>query len=423
MAGLTEYFIFALAIAGAILLLAYISLHMEGFLYFFSLKRSKNLDDDTLHFIFNMLRIFWVVLAVMFLSWAAQFLTIPFGDVIWSLVVNFVFSIFIFFFVFSIFWIIAKLVSNRIEISKQKALADPTSYVRPGVLDFYEIVLKYSIYAIGVVVAAIWALIVIPNAGQRQLIMDYFNTAPIDTNRIIGTLEVYAILMAVIYLVWKLISLMLDDFKKKSNKFPPRVLDLVKSLTRWGMIWLASIVSLTIILDLINYQYVELVVILIVAATSVVLIAIAISPTTKEGFSGVILLITDTVNREDWIDIEGIAQGRVISQNLITTRIQTEAGDIIDIPNSRMAGSVIRSMTKAGKVLLELPVPEKVSSEAAIEAACRVEGVIHDPRPQVMSILADNGQRRVIRFYTTHFAKQRKIIEQVSEGVLKAQSP
>ncbi|MBI5000588.1 MAG: mechanosensitive ion channel family protein [Euryarchaeota archaeon] len=423
MAGLIDYFWFAGSIALAIIIIAYVSLHMEGFLYFFSLKRSKSLDDDTLHFIFNILRVLWIIIAVMFLAWTAQFLAIPYGDMAWALVVGFIFAVFIFCFVVVIFWIFAKLLSNRIEISKQKALADPTSYVRPGVLDFYEMFLKYFIYAIGMVFALLAALAMVPNSDQRQLIYDLINATSIDTNRIMGTLEVYAILMAVIFLVWKLISLMLDDFKKKSNKFPPRVLDLVKSLTRWGIIWLASVISLTIILDLIGFQYVELVVVLIVAATFVILLAVAISPTTKEGFSGVVLLITDTVNREDWIEIEGIGQGKVLSQNLITTRIQTEPGDLVDIPNSRMSASVIRNLTKAGRVLLEVPVPGELTAETAIEAACRVEGVMHDPRPHVASIIAEDGQRRVIKFYTSHFAKQNKIIEMVSEGLLKAQSP
>jgi small-conductance mechanosensitive channel len=316
-------------------------------------------------------------------------------------------------------WFVAKLGTRHIEQSKQRAIADPNAYVKPGLLDFYELFVKYFIYAIGFVFATFTALVAIPDETQRQRVFDWIGLARLNVNDISASLSAYVILLIVFYLIWKLASLMLDDFKKKSTKFPPRAIDLVKAFVRYGLVWLAMVVTLTITLDLFNFQYVELVIYVIIAITFLILLVVAFSPTTREGFSGVVLLISDSVNKGDWIAIEGMAEGRVVSQNLLTTRLSAENGEILDVPNSKITSSVIRNRTKAGRVEVSLYLPTSVAGPAAIRSAASIEGVSHDPMPEIVNTTLENGTPvRSLRFYVTDFQRRRAISEMLTAEFL-----
>jgi small-conductance mechanosensitive channel len=419
MAEATDYGIMIFFSTIIVLALIYIFLHMDNLLYYFKLKKDRRIEDDTLDFTFEAIKVLWTSLAIMFLVELATLLDLEYADSVARVIYDYVFAIFVFCLVIVVVWFVAKLGTRHIEQSKQRAIADPNAYVKPGLLDFYELFVKYFIYAIGFVFATFTALVAIPDETQRQRVFDWIGLARLNVNDISASLSAYVILLIVFYLIWKLASLMLDDFKKKSTKFPPRAIDLVKAFVRYGLVWLAMVVTLTITLDLFNFQYVELVIYVIIAITFLILLVVAFSPTTREGFSGVVLLISDSVNKGDWIAIEGMAEGRVVSQNLLTTRLSAENGEILDVPNSKITSSVIRNRTKAGRVEVSLYIPTGVAGPAAIRSAASIEGVSHDPMPEIVNTTLENGTPvRSLRFYVTDFQRRRAISEMLTAEFL-----
>jgi len=402
-----------------VLALIYIFIHMDNLLYYFKLKKDRRIEDDTLDFAFGAIKVLWTSLAVMFLVELATFLGLNYAHNVARVIYDYVFAIFVFCLVIIVVWFVAKLGTKHIEQSKEKAIADPNAYVKPGLLDFYELFVKYFIYAIGFVFATFTALVAIPDETQRQRVFDWIGLARLNVDELAASMSAYIILLIVFFLIWKLASLMLDDFKRKSTKFPPRAIDLVKAFVRYALTWLALVVTLTIILDLFNFQYVEMVVYVIIAATFLILLIVAFSPTTREGFSGVVLLISDSVNKNDWIAVDGVAEGRVVSQNLLTTRLAAENGEIIDVPNSKITSSVIRNRTKTGRMEISLYLPPGVSGPAAMKSAASIEGVCRDPMPEIVTTVLENGASvRTLRFCITDFQRRRAISEMLTAEFL-----
>ncbi|MFH0815890.1 MAG: mechanosensitive ion channel domain-containing protein [Methanobacteriota archaeon] len=412
MAATADYGIMIFFSTIIVLALIYIFMHMDNLLYYFKLKKDRRIEDDTLDFTFGAIKVLWASLAAMFLVELATFLKLDYADDVAQAIYDYVFAIFVFCLVIVVVWFVARLGSRHIEQSMQKAVVDPNAYIKPGLLEFYELFVKYFIYAIGFVFATFTAMVAIPDETQRQRVFDWMGFARLNVDELAASLSAYVILLIVFFLVWKLASLMLDDFKKKSTKFPPRVIDLVKAFVRYGLTWLAMVVTLTIILDLFNFQYVEMVIYVIIAATFILLLVVAFSPTTREGFSGVVLLISDSVNKDDWISIDGVAEGRVVSQNLLTTRLAAENGEIMDVPNSKITSSVVRNWTKTGRVEVSLSLPSGVPGATAMRSAASIDGVSNDPMPEVVSRILENGTTaKTLRFYVTDFQRRRAISE------------
>jgi small-conductance mechanosensitive channel len=403
----------------AVLALIYIFIHMDTLLYYFKLKKDRRIDDDTLDFLFDALKVLWVSLSIMFLVELATYLGLDYAHDIERVIYDYAFAIFVFVLVFVVVWFVAKLGTQSIERSKEMSISDPNAYVKTGVLDFYEMFVKYFIYGIGLVFATFIALAAIPDEEQRRRVFEWMGLASLDVGEIASTVSSYIVLLIVFFWVWKFASVILDDFKKKSKKFPPRVIDLVKALVRYGLIWLALVVTLTIVLDLFNFQYVELVVYIIIAATFAILLVVAFSPTTKEGFSGVVLLLTDSVNKDDWIAVDGVAEGRVVSQNLLTTRLETENGEIMDVPNSMMTASAISNRTKVGYIEATFPIPKGVTDAEVIERLKWVDGISQQPAPEMVETIEKDGSvSRVLRCRITDYRKPRAVGERLTQALL-----
>jgi small-conductance mechanosensitive channel len=419
MATVVDYGLMIFVSALAVIALIYIFLHMDNLLYYYKLKKDRRIGDDTMDVLFDALKVLWASLAIMFLIELAVFRGLDYAEEVARIIYDYVFAIFIFCLVFVVVWFIAKLGTRGIERSIDRSMTDPNAYVKTGFLDFYEMFVKYFIYAMGLIFATFIALAAIPDEEQRQRVFDWMGLASLDMGELASTVSSYIVLLIVFFLIWKLASVVLDDFKKKSKKFPPRVIDLVKALVRYGLIWLAMVVTLTIILDLFNFQYVELVVYLIIAATFTVLLVVAFSPTTKEGFSGVVLLLTDSVNKDDWIAVAGIAEGRVVSQNLLTTRLEAENGEILDIPNSRMTSTSVANRSKVGYLEATMALPKGVPDEEILKRVASVEGICHEPAPEIVeTISADGSVTRVMRYRITDYRRQRAAAERLTQALL-----
>jgi len=402
-----------------VLALIYIFIHMDNLLFYYKLKKDRRIGDDTMDVLFDALKVLWASLAIMFLIELAVFRDLDYAEDVARVIYDYVFAIFVFCLVFVVVWFVAKLGTRGIERSIDRSIADPNTYVKTGFLDFYEMFVKYFIYAIGLVFATFIALAAIPDEEQRQNVFDWMGLSSLDMGELASTISSYFVLLIVFFLIWKLASVVLDDFKKKSKKFPPRVIDLVKALVRYGLIWLALVVTLTIILDLFNFEYVELVVYIIIAATFAILLVVAFSPTTREGFSGVVLLLTDSVNNGDWIAVAGVAEGRVVSQNLLTTRLESENGDIIDVPNSMMTASAIVNRTKVGYKEMVFPLPKGVADAEVVERVKGVEGVSQQPAPEIVETIENDGSvSKALRCRITDYQRPRATGERLTQALL-----
>lgn len=117
----------------------------------------------------------------------------------------------------------------------------------------------------------------------------------------------------------------------------------------------------------------------------------------------------------DWIQIDrdGFQLGRVIEINWRATRLLTNDGQELTVPNNLLARSVIMNHSKqsstncAVKVILPYEVPTQRVHAALLCAAEGVDGVLSHPAPRVVTLgFADHGIQYEVRFNIADFGRR-----------------
>jgi small-conductance mechanosensitive channel/CRP-like cAMP-binding protein len=132
--------------------------------------------------------------------------------------------------------------------------------------------------------------------------------------------------------------------------------------------------------------------------------------------AGMSLHVTRSVLPSDWVRI-GEVEGRVIETNWRETRLQTNGGHILVVPNSTVANATIHNMTR--------PTPLRRHSfsigagysdppgnviEALTHAALSVPEVLQDPPPNALvTEYKDSGINYVLRYWTQSFHRRQTI--------------
>ena len=112
--------------------------------------------------------------------------------------------------------------------------------------------------------------------------------------------------------------------------------------------------------------------------------------------SGFTLLADQPFQPGDWIEAEGV-EGQVIDTNWRSTRIQTRNGDLVVVPNGKLAGATITNYTEPQR-LHRVVVPVQVAyvnsptdaKEMLIAAARSTPGVLDQPAPNAVVVQIDD---------------------------------
>ncbi|MBA3045998.1 MAG: mechanosensitive ion channel family protein [Candidatus Thermoplasmatota archaeon] len=278
------------------------------------------------------------------------------------------------FVVLAFFVIMSILGSSAISNHRKSAEDEEGAVLKPGILEFYELFIKYGMLLLGFFIAIMVALITIPEGDVRNTIFSFIQSENLDTAKLGTDFLSLIIILLSIYLLTKFVDIILDDFKSRSKKFQPGIIDVIKAIIRYSLYWIALIITLTIILEMIDFRQLDLVIIFIIALTISIIIIIGVSPATKNAICGLVLLITDSINRGDWVQIGGDNVGEVVCQGLVITSLKTRTGDIIDLPNDLILSSYIHNFTKLGgtKIRLAISINTTLSSERVEEILLKI---------------------------------------------------
>jgi small-conductance mechanosensitive channel len=153
---------------------------------------------------------------------------------------------------------------------------------------------------------------------------------------------------------------------------------LARAVTHGLIIFLGTLV----VLGSLGISIAPLVVALAVAAVAV---ALALQDTLRNLCSGVYVLMDKPIKVGQYVEIEGGIQGFVDQTDWRSTRIRTLANNIVVVPNSKIAGSVISSYDMPeGEIGVLIPIGvhyksdldqvEKITVEVAREVLEAIEG-------------------------------------------------
>ncbi len=377
-------------------ILLFVYSHLSRYVTYLKLKEGKYIDDQTFDAVYNFARFIGVVFSLLLLLMVGSTIEITEFTQVLEIVTDYLFILMAVVTLFA-FVLAAKLSSSWISVKREEAEEDPAATVKPRMLEFLEVFTKYSLYIFGLFIAILVGILTTPNETIRSQIFDALGFSGIDGNLLMSDLVSLAIILVVLYLIFNLISVMLDDFKKKSTKFPARLIDLIKALVRYLLYWLAFVITLMVILGILGFPYLEMVIFIVVAITLSAIFIVGASSSTKNAISGIVLLLTDSINKGDWVKLGEETTGEVLEQGLIFTRVRTQFGDVMDIPNEKVLGNTIHNFTTIDGLRLDIDIsvsldtPSALMEETIIEACSDVEGIDrkYDISVRLMSISRD----------------------------------
>ena len=114
-------------------------------------------------------------------------------------------------------------------------------------------------------------------------------------------------------------------------------------LARRGLLLIVAVMAVMVSLDILGVNITPLIAGLGIGGLAV---ALALQPTLSNLFAGTYVITEGVVNPGDYIDMEGGVSGYVVDVNWRSTRLRTWGNNLVIIPNSRFAETVITNYSK-----------------------------------------------------------------------------
>jgi len=173
----------------------------------------------------------------------------------------------------------------------------------------------------------------------------------------------------------------------------------------------------------------------LIAGSSVLaaVIGLAVTRMIADVFSGVALSVERAYSLGDWLEIEMRSRpgssiaGKVVEINWRATRLQTNADEIVVIPNSDLARTKFINFSapeKHYRAEVQVPLSHSVPPERAkrilMAALLNTPGIMKEPKPDIVLRKFDpRGVIWALWFYVDDYAKNNQMLKAVQENVLK----
>jgi small-conductance mechanosensitive channel len=200
--------------------------------------------------------------------------------------------------------------------------------------------------------------------------------------KVLGALLLLSLALAGADLAGRLIGLY-----AKRGQVPISVTGLTQTVVRV----LVLLLALLILLDSLGVPITSMLAVLGVGSLAV---ALALQDTLSNLFAGGYVILSKHVTPDDYIKLDSGAEGYVIDIGWRATRLRTLENNVVIVPNSKLAQSIITNYSQPEpKMALLIPISvsyeadpdlvEKVLVEEATEAAQHIPGLLREPEPFV----------------------------------------
>jgi len=335
-----------------ITLLGFAQSYVKRFFTWLKMKEENYLSHGSLDTIQAYMRIILVGIVFFTAVAASSILPLEYQDP-FEYMANYIF-LFLGLLAFSVFVILSILGSSAVANHRASAEHDEGSVLKPGIMEFWELFIKYGMLGLGFIISVFIAIITIPDDTTRDQVFTTLQLDNIDASAIGTEVLSLVIILLVLFIVGKFVEIIIEDFKGRSHKFQPSILDLIKTAVRYSLYWLAFMIIVLVVLEMVEPIIAYIVIGFIMSITAILILVVGLSPAARNAISGVILLTTDSINKGDWVQIGGDNFGEVEAQGLVITSLKTRNGDMIDLPNEIILKHKIHNFTKLGGTLARI---------------------------------------------------------------------
>jgi small-conductance mechanosensitive channel len=350
-------------------------------------KEGKYFDSDVVHFLDRMVKSGIVILLSFFSGYVASLVWKDFKHQIWTPYLNVIIDVIIIVVIVLVAMLIVHIL-RRIAKRERMANREVASFGRSN-KEMTILVMSYVVYLIAVTLTLIIIITLIPTLNPYQAASEFLN----KNGAVVGTIIVIII---AIYLVMRLIGEVMEDFKYRTKKFNPQVIDLFRTLIGYSL-W--TIAFLTIVFSIFSlFNLAEIGFILVILIMSVILVGVSLSYSTiRNIFAGLAIMDSSPFEVGDRINIGGNMECDVVQKNLMFTEVKTMEGDFVDFPNTKIIEDKIfnfsRSVAHAITVRFEVDfsISHNQVEKLIREAVGKVQGIAKDTAAEVIAIGIEKG--------------------------------
>jgi len=360
--------------------LAYFSRYVE----FMKLRESKYLDSDILNAINKAMHIVVIFVVFMFSLFLIQTKSEPVREALRAFFEFFpaIFVVIVILFVVFVFMKVMErlIISLRTRVAKGEERIEASRF-----LGLTEIFLKYTIYTLGSLFAIFGGLAALPSGDLKTWVMDNI-FAPLSTKWQSFAFVVITLIIA--YVFYLFVDSILEDIKKRSKKFSPRVIDVFRSIAKYIILFITAVVIALILLSTVVSE-IETYVIGIGFVIMASAVMILLSGPIRNILSGIVLMMADPFDEGDRVKILDNLVCDVLQMNLTLTTVRSLRGEIISIPNNEIMSKSIVNFNRSGTYAMTVEVkvsyttPHQQVEEILIKAAEETDGIADEPKPSV----------------------------------------
>ncbi len=275
-------------------------------------------------------------------------------------------------------------------------------------VEFTSLLLSYVVY----VAAAVFVLLVLLTYFADVDAVNWL-TQFWDVNA--GRIEALLVFWVAVILVVRLSNAIFEDYKYRTKKFSPQAIDLFKSLARNALYLIAILVSIFMLFTIMGLQEVGLV--LVIMIVIFVCLGIALSYSTIKNFiAGLAIMNTEIFSAGDKVKFGKDLVCEVVEKNLIFTKVRTEEGETVNVPNSEILSDKVlnysRSLSHGISVYFEMPSRIRHQEVEALvtRAVAKVDGLMKEPSPEIFARdMAGNKIKYQVTAYVLDALKAKRV--------------
>jgi small conductance mechanosensitive channel len=205
-----------------------------------------------------------------------------------------------------------------------------------------------------------------------------------------GRIEALIIFLVAVLIIVRLSNAIFEDYKFRTKKFNPQIIDLFKMLVRDVLYLIAILVSIFMLFAIMNLLEVGFILVIMIVVFICLGIALSYS-TVKNIVAGLAIMNTEIFVVGDKVKFGKDLVCEVVEKNLIFTKVRTEEGETVNVPNSEIISDKVlnysRSMAHGISISFELPsrIRHGEVEQLVRRAVAKVEGLVKEPAPEIFA--------------------------------------
>jgi small-conductance mechanosensitive channel len=339
---------------------------------------SDYLDSDVVEYLGRMVKAIMVIVLLFILAFVLSQIWPDFNDQVWEPYLGTFLQLVVIAMVLIFAGLIVKVLRH---FSRRSRIA---SKGRSGsAVEFTSLLLSYVVYVAATVVIVILLLIYFADVDSIEWLSQFWADNA-------GRIEALLVFLVAVLLVARLSNAIFEDYKYRTKKFNPQVVDLFKGLVRNVLYLIAVLVSIFMLFTIMGLQEVGLV--LVITLVVFICLGIALSySTVKNIVAGLAIMNSEIFSTGDKVKFGKDLICEVVEKNLIFTKVRTEEGETVNVPNSEILSDKVlnysRSLAHGISISFELPSRIRHDEVEALvkRAVTKVDGLMKEPAPETFA--------------------------------------